>query len=124
MADRPPGRQGSPSSLPSHGPAGKGRTRIEKARDPRSALRRLLAYLHPYRGQLVVVFGLVVVSSLLDLMGPYLIGVAIDGAIAGGDPDGLLRILLLMLGVYVLLWLIQLGQGGPAGDARPAARPL
>jgi ATP-binding cassette subfamily B protein len=111
MADRPPGRQGSPSSLPSHGPAGKGRTRIEKARDPRSALRRLLAYLHPYRGQLVVVFGLVVVSSLLDLMGPYLIGVAIDGAIAGGDPDGLLRILLLMLGVYVLLWLIQLGQG-------------
>jgi ATP-binding cassette subfamily B protein len=74
---------------------------IEKARNPKGALMRLLRYLRPFRLQLSVVVVLVVISTLLSLIGPYLIGVAIDGFIATHDALGLLRISLLMLGIYV-----------------------
>jgi ATP-binding cassette subfamily B protein len=75
--------------------------RIEKARDPRGALARLLPYLRPFRATLLVVFGLVVAYTLLGLLGPYLMGVAIDRFIAGRDPAGLARTALLMLGAYL-----------------------
>ena len=52
--------------------------RIEKATDARTALRRLVAYLLPFRAGLIGVFVLVVIYTLLGLLGPYLIGVAID----------------------------------------------
>lgn len=52
--------------------------RIEKATDARTALRRLVAYLVPFRTGLIGVMVLVVIYTLLGLMGPYLIGVAID----------------------------------------------
>jgi ATP-binding cassette subfamily B protein len=76
----------------------------------RGTLRRLIAYLRPYKWVLVGVLLLVVVSSVLDLLGPFLIGVAIDGFIATGDVGGLLRIVLLMLGTYLLSWLTQIAQ--------------
>ena len=88
------------------GPGGRGgRTRIEKARDARGALRRMMVYLRPYKWTLVIVFTFVAVGSLLDLAGPYLIGTAIDKYITTRDMGGLLRISLLMLGVYVAAWL-------------------
>ncbi len=100
QARRPSGVQGGP------GPGGHGgRARIEKARDARGTLRRLLVYLRPYKWALVIVFAFVAVGSLLDLAGPYLIGVAIDEYITARDVGGLLRIALLMLGVYVAAWL-------------------
>jgi ATP-binding cassette subfamily B multidrug efflux pump len=74
---------------------------IEKAKDPRGALRRLLSYLKPFRLQLGVVIFLVVTSTLLSLLGPYFIGVVIDQFISTGDLQGLLRISLLMLGTYL-----------------------
>ncbi len=64
-----------------------------------------MVYLRPYKWALVIVFTLVAVGSLLDLAGPYLIGVAIDKYITARDLGGLLRISLLMLGVYVAAWL-------------------
>ncbi len=76
--------------------------RIEKAQDPRSALVRLLPYLQPFKNALVVVFSFVLIYTLLGLLGPYLIGVAIDRFIAGKDPAGLARVALLMLVVYVV----------------------
>jgi ATP-binding cassette subfamily B protein len=77
-----------------------GRT-IEKAKDPRGALRRLLSYLKPFRLQLGIVVFLVVTSTLLSLLGPYFIGVIIDQYISTGDLQGLLRTSLLMLGTYI-----------------------
>jgi ATP-binding cassette subfamily B protein len=59
------------------GPGGMGR-RIEKARDPRGALRRLVSYLRPYGWLLAGVLVLVVINTLLSLAQPYLMGVAID----------------------------------------------
>lgn len=93
------------------GPGGRGgRATIEKARNVRDTLHRLLATLQPYRWVLAAVFGLVVVSTALDLLAPYLMGVAIDEFIAAGDLTGLQRIVLLMLGAYIGAWLAKVGQ--------------
>ena len=76
--------------------------RIEKARDPHRALSRLVPYLRPFRLALGVVLVLVLAYTLLGLVGPYLMGLAIDRFIAGRDPAGLARVALLMLLVFVL----------------------
>jgi ATP-binding cassette subfamily B protein len=94
------------------GPGGRRRgTRIEKARDVRGALRRLLATLQPFRGTLVGVFLLVIVSTLLELLAPFLMGLAIDRFITASDLSGLMRISLLMLGAYLGAWVCKVGQG-------------
>ena len=114
-ANQPTNKQTSkPTPRPQGGMTGHGPTRggakIEKARDARGALRRLLVYLKPYKWALVAVLLLAVVSTLSGLMGPFLMGRAIDGFIASGDVSGLLRIALLMLGAYLGSWLAQIGQ--------------
>jgi ATP-binding cassette subfamily B protein len=79
-------------------------TRIEKPRDVPGTLRRLLTYLRPYRIHFTAVFLLALVATGLSLLGPFLMGRAIDGALRGRDPDLLLRIVLLMLGSYLVAW--------------------
>ena len=81
--------------------------KIEKARNPRRAMTRLVLYLKPYRLSLGLVTGIVLLYSVLGLGGPYLMGVAIDTFIGGKDPAGLMRTALLMLAVYVLSNLFQ-----------------
>ena len=81
--------------------------KIEKARNPRRALTRLVLYLKPYTLSLGLVTGFVLLSSLLGLGGPYLMGVAIDRFIGGKDLAGLLRTAGLMLAVYVASNLFQ-----------------
>ena len=81
--------------------------KIEKARNPRRAMTRLVLYLKPYRLSLGFVTGIVLLYSVLGLGGPYLMGVAIDAFIGGKDLAGLLRTALLMLAVYVLSNLFQ-----------------
>ena len=92
-------------SMPMRGPGRPGK--IEKAKDPRHALARLLPYLVPFKSALGFVFLLVLIFTLLGLLGPYLLGVAIDRFIAAKDPSGLMRIALLMLAVYVFNNLFQ-----------------
>jgi ATP-binding cassette subfamily B protein len=86
-------------------PAGVGK--IEKARDPRRALTGLLRYLGPFKVGLAMVLACVVVYTLLGLVGPYLMGVAIDRFIGAKQPAGLAPIALWMLVVYVLNNLFQ-----------------
>ncbi len=95
--DRPP--------IPGRGPRHFGK--IEKAQDPRQALLRLADYLKPFRTPLILVFSFVVGYTLLGLLGPYLIGLAIDKFIGGKDPAGLLRLALWMMGSYLLYNLFQ-----------------
>lgn len=108
MSDRPQERR-RPGFRGSHGPFG-GRT-IEKARDPRGALTQFLSYLKPFQLHLGLIVVLVVVSTVLSLIGPYLIGVAIDQFIVTGDIEGLLRISLLLLGTYLAQALTSMGSG-------------
>jgi len=73
----------------------------ERAKDTRTTLRRLWEYLkHQWVG-LTATAVLVAVSTGGGLLGPYLMGRAIDEYILVGDLPGLLRIVLLMVGVYV-----------------------
>ena len=81
------------------GPGNPGK--IEKAQDARQALLRLLPYLRPYATRLVLVLAFVLIYTLLSLVGPYLMGVAIDVFIAGADVPGLVRTVLWMLAVFL-----------------------
>ena len=104
-------RHKKPSSF-SRGPHRRmgGRT-IEKAKDPKGALRRLFSYLKPFKLQLSIVAALVVTSTLLSLLGPYFIGVAIDQYIATSDVEGLLQISVLMLCTYLASSIFSMGGG-------------
>lgn len=112
MSDRDRDARGPAFRGRGRGPPGHmgGRT-IEKAKDPRGALRRLLSYLQPFRLQLGVVVVLVVTSTLLSLLGPYFIGVIIDQFISTGDLQGLLQTTLLMLATYLAQALASMASG-------------
>jgi ATP-binding cassette, subfamily B, multidrug efflux pump len=86
-------------------PAGAGR--IEKARDPRHALLRLLPYLRPFKAILLLTFIAILIYTLLGLAGPYLMGVAIDRFITTKQLAGLARIAVFMLAAYLLNNLFQ-----------------
>lgn len=75
--------------------------RIEKAVDARIALRRLVAYLAPFRTGLIGVLVLVCIYTLLGLLGPYMIGLAIDDYIIPGRINELPLIAGWMLSIYV-----------------------
>jgi len=65
----------------------------------------------PFWLHLVVATLLVVASTLLSLIGPYLVGVAIDQFIGTGDVEGLLGVSMLMLGTYLAGALASMGAG-------------
>ncbi|MCX7683457.1 MAG: ABC transporter ATP-binding protein/permease [Anaerolineae bacterium] len=74
----------------------------ERARDVRTTLARIWGYLSHRSWALVAVALLVVVSSGLELLGPYLLGRAIDEYIISSPHlAGLARMALLMLVVYL-----------------------
>jgi len=75
--------------------------KIEKAGNPRRALTRLAMYLSPYRAALVLVLAFVLVYILLGLLEPYLIGRAIDRYISTRQINGLSRLAILLLIVYL-----------------------
>lgn len=74
--------------------------KIEKAKDARGTVRRLWGYLAHQRNLLMLTTGVVLLSTLLNVAAPYLVGVAIDRYILPGDLPGLARIAALMLAVY------------------------
>ena len=84
---------------------------IEKAKDPRGTLTRLLNYLGEYTLLLIVVVILTIGGTLLNLAGPYIQGVAIDQFILTGDRAGLVRIMTLLAGIYLVGTLASMGAG-------------
>jgi ATP-binding cassette subfamily B multidrug efflux pump len=81
--------------------------RIEKARNPNQALARFLPYLRPFRLTIILIFFDILAYTLLDLLGPYLMGVGIDRFISTKDASGLARIAGLMLAVFLLDSILQ-----------------
>ena len=82
--------------------------KIEKPRDPRRSLVRLALYVRPYKVTLVVVLFLILVSTLLGLLTPYLMGVAIDDYIATKNAAGL---------VVIAVWMLVVSLSGNLTDA-------
>ncbi|HZB94644.1 MAG TPA: ABC transporter ATP-binding protein [Herpetosiphonaceae bacterium] len=76
----------------------------ERAAQSGAVLRRLGGYLRPFWKELLVVLGLVLLGAFTQAAGPYLIGRAIDGAIAKSDRSGLNRTMILLLAVYLAGW--------------------
>jgi ATP-binding cassette subfamily B protein len=85
-----------------NGPAARFAAEKPRVKDTRGTLRRLWGYLRQQRRGLIISALLVIVSTGLQLTGPYLMGRAIDDYIIPGDMSGLLRIVLLMLGLFLL----------------------
>jgi ATP-binding cassette subfamily B multidrug efflux pump len=73
----------------------------EQAKDRRGTLLRLWGYLRHQGWTLALVATLVVISSGLNLLGPYLMGRAIDIFIAQNDLPGLRELVLAMAAVYL-----------------------
>ena len=92
------------------GPGGPHGRRIERAKDVRGSLRRLLHYLAPYRNPLVLVILTAALGTGLALSAPYLMGRAID-QLTKGDAGTLIVSVLLMLAAYLLSTATELIQG-------------
>lgn len=84
------------------GPGARFAAETPKVKNTRGTLRRLWSYLRHQRLLLGIAVVLIIITTGLQLAGPYLLGVAIDEYILEGDMPGLMRILLLMLGVYAI----------------------
>ncbi len=95
-------RDGPPG--PGFGPPGRGGPHgmmgARQAKDVRGTMRRLWEYLSRQKWLLIGIVALVALSSGLALLGPYLMGIAIDTYILEGDLPGLARTAFLMIGVY------------------------
>ena len=104
-------KEGPQMGSPRHGPGPGMMGSIEKPKDTRGSLTRLIGYLGEYKLQLVIVSLLTVGSTLLNLAGPYLQGVAIDQFIIGKDRAGLIRIILLLAGTYLAGAIASMGAG-------------
>lgn len=95
---------GSPPMIgfrPGGGPMGMFRE-VEKSKDTRRTLSRLWGYLKRQRWVLIGTSFLVIVTSFVDLLGPYLMGMAIDQFISTGDLVGLSRLVFLMIATYIV----------------------
>jgi len=94
---------------------------VEKPRDFKGTLRKLTAYLGPYKVKIAVVFILAIGSTAFSIVGPKILGNAttelFNGVLAqlagtGSVPfDTIARILLTALGLYLLSALLSYGQG-------------
>jgi ATP-binding cassette subfamily B protein/subfamily B ATP-binding cassette protein MsbA len=87
----------------------------ERAENRGATVRRVLGELEPFRGQLGLAVGLLVLSAASQAAGPWLVSRAIDEDILGGDPAGLARTMLFLLVAYVAGSLATRGQIAQVG---------
>jgi ATP-binding cassette subfamily B multidrug efflux pump len=108
MTSRPINPQQRPNDPPpifgrmGHGPPGM-MGKPEKAKDARVTVLRLWGYLRHQRRELILAICVVLVTTALNVIWPYMLGHAIDAFIIPGDLAGLARYVLVMIGVFVML---------------------
>ncbi|WP_409253022.1 ABC transporter ATP-binding protein [Bacillus sp. SCS-153A] len=80
-----------------------------KIKNWKGTVKRIWRYLSKEKGLLSLVILMVVISSFLGLLGPFLVGMAIDDYIVTKDAGGLLELILWLVVVYVVysaaMWL-------------------
>ncbi|AOZ94709.1 multidrug ABC transporter ATP-binding protein [Paenibacillus crassostreae] len=87
--------------MPGKGP-GLGTTPKVRPKNTLATIKKLWTYLKRQRVGLILVYISTFLSAVISLVGPYLIGKAIDDYIIPKDHNGLIWLCLLMLGIYVL----------------------
>lgn len=74
----------------------------DKAKDMKGTLRRIWDYLSRQRVLLYMVIVMVVISSAASLLGPFLVGKAIDDYVVTREITGLGRLLIALILIYIL----------------------
>lgn len=70
-------------------------------------LKRLYQFISPYRKQFFLLIGVIVLSAILSPLLPLLIKYTVDGPIANRDLDGLLSMMMVMVGTLFLRGIVQ-----------------
>ncbi|WP_081389800.1 ABC transporter ATP-binding protein [Paenibacillus odorifer] len=91
-----------PGIGPGSGPGRGAAVPIVRAKNQASTLKRIWTYLNRQRFGLIIVYVFTILNALLSLIGPYLIGKAIDTAVIPHDYQGLIRFCVLLIGIYGL----------------------
>ncbi|OBW50361.1 multidrug ABC transporter ATP-binding protein [Solibacillus silvestris] len=90
-------------------PGGRFTGPVVKPKNQKETLLRIWSYLRVQKVELISVVIFVIISTLLSLVGPFLIGKTIDDYIVKLDVRGAIRMALILAGVYiassVLTWL-------------------
>jgi ATP-binding cassette, subfamily B, multidrug efflux pump len=73
-----------------------------KATKQLSTLFRLFQYFKPYRKQIPIALGFVLIGAATQAIGPFLIGWSIDNFIRQGNVRGLMQMLLLLAAIYII----------------------
>jgi ATP-binding cassette subfamily B protein len=89
-------------NVPMPGPGRRGPVEKVRAKNSAGTAWRLCQYLKREKLGLFGVFVFVAITCLFGLLGPYLIGKAIDDYIVTSDLPGLARTVLMLLGVYAV----------------------
>lgn len=74
----------------------------QKSQNMMATLKRIWGYMTKEKSLFIFVIVMLIMSSALSLVGPYLMGVAVDGVIAGWGGESLLTMLLWLVLVYLL----------------------
>ncbi|MEW9502212.1 ABC transporter ATP-binding protein [Jeotgalibacillus marinus] len=91
----------------------------KKAQNFGGTLKKIWHYLAMNKVKLSLVIVMVVISSSMALLGPFLVGMGIDDFIVKQDTDGLIRLLWILAIIYVIhslatwfqaLWMIRIAQ--------------
>ena len=75
----------------------------ERASNWQHTLGRIWKIVDEQRGLLILVLLMVIVSSALALIGPFLVGRIIDQYVVPGKFDGMLSTIVVLIGIYVVL---------------------
>src|SRR5690554_1594516 len=78
-----------------------GRRKGERTKNWWTTIQRIWAYLAKMKGRLILVLTLVVISSALALLGPFLVGKGIDDYIVRQDRGGFLLLLFTLVAIYI-----------------------
>ncbi len=115
-----------PSNPPAHrGPGSRFMGEKQRPKNTRATVLRIWSYLRRQRRSLIVAVLTIIVTTVLSLAGPYLMGRAIDEYILPGDMPGLARLALLLIAVYALASLLTWFQAYVmAGVAQKTVRDL
>lgn len=81
----------------------KKRREDEKVNDIWGTLKRLWIFMRGERKLLYFIIFLVMITSILSITGPFLVGYVVDNYLIAGEFNGLLRILMILLFTYVFL---------------------
>jgi len=79
-----------------------------RAFDPKT-VRRLLPFLRPFRGRMLAAVAMTVGTTGFSLLAPYLLKIAIDRDIGGGNLPGLAQTCMLLIAAYGGLFLCDMG---------------